>query len=106
MEKPIKIKNITQFVNIIEHSENVREFFIAINGGGRSWKLITHSMKKDRFGRNKLLIANEIDNTTQVLSISSVMNPKYSNIPSAIRCGAFYLYDNNENHDKSDVIYY
>lgn len=89
---------------ILYNSQNVREFFIVLNGGGRSWKAITFADKTDRNGEYKLEILNEIDNTKQVLAMASLH--KHSNIGEAIDNGAFYLFDGNENYDKSDVVFY
>lgn len=104
MEKPIRIKSIQHLYDILNASENAREFFVNILGGGRSWKTIFLSSKKCRNGMYKFDILNEIDNSRQVLAAASL--PYFSNIGEAIERGAFYLYDNNENHDKSDVKLY
>ncbi len=104
MEKPIKIKSLKHLYDILDVSENAREFFILCNASGRSWKTISLADKLDRFGHYKLEILNEIDDTRQVLALASLF--KHSLIGEAISKGAFYLYDNNENHDKSDVKLY
>lgn len=106
MDKPIKIKSLKHLYDILDTSENAREFFILLNGCGRSWKTISLADKVDRLGCYKLEILNEIDDTRQILSLGSMMNEKYTNIGWAIKRGAFYLYDDNENHNKSDVKLY
>jgi len=104
MEKPVRIKSFRHLYDIIYASENAREFFIQLNHGARSWKTMSLADKLDRFGRYKLEILNEIDETRQVLALASLF--KYSLIGEAISKGAFYLYDDNENDDKSDVKLY
>jgi len=104
MEKPIKINSIKHLMAILYNSENAREFFILLNGGGRSWKTISFADKLDRNGEYKLEILNEIDDTRQVLAVASLH--KFSNIGEAIDKGSFYLFDENENSDKSDVKFY
>ena len=106
MEKPIKIKSLEHLIAILDKSENVREFFILLNGNARSWKTITYADKLDRNGNYKLEILNEIDDTKQVLSLANMYNEKYTNIGLAIKQGSFYLFDDNENYDKSDVKLY
>ena len=106
MENPIKIKSLEHLVAILDKSENVREFFIEFIGGGRSWKAITFADKLDSKGNYKLEILNEIDDTRQVLAIGSLNNTRFTNIGLAIERGAFYLWDDNENYDKSDVELY
>lgn len=106
MEKPIKIKSVEHMLAILNKSENVREFFILLNGNGRSWKAITFADKTDKSGNYKLDILNESDESRQVLAVSSLNNRKFTNIGLAIENGAFFLFDDNENHDKSDVELY
>ena len=104
MDKPIRIKSVKHLYDILDASENAREFFISCNGCCRSWKTISLADKTDRFGRYKLEILNEIDDTRQTLALASLF--KHSLIGEAISKGAFYLYDGNENHDKSDIKLY
>lgn len=106
MEKPVKITSFIQLFNILDNSENVREFFIELAGGARSWKRLTNIDKQDRHGFYKIEVYNEIDDSKQVLCRRNLMSAQYNSIYSAIRCGSFYLYDNNENHDKWDVQFY
>jgi peptide subunit release factor RF-3 len=104
MDKPIRIKSIKHLCDILDASENAREFFVQLLGGGRSWKTISFADKLDRNGEYKLEILNEIDEKRQILAIGSLY--RFSNIGEAIDKGAFYLYDDNENYDKSDVKLY
>lgn len=96
MTESILIKNINDLLKVLNESNCVREFYILLNGGCRSWKQITLCNKLDRYGRKKVVIFNEIDGSRQVLSVSNLCGSRYSAISSAIRCGSFYLCDNND----------
>lgn len=106
MESPLKIKSFEHLFDILVHSENVREFYVTLNNGAKSWKNLTFCNRKDRYGRRCIVVHSELDDLTRTYTIKNLMGDKYTCIASAIRCGSFYLYDNNENHDKSDIKYY
>ena len=70
---------------------NTGEFFILLNGGGRSWKRITISPQMDKNGNNKWDIVNEIDESHQVLTDKNLFNKRFTNIGEAMQQGSFYF---------------
>lgn len=66
-----------------------QEFFILLNGGGRSSKRIQWDEEDQIF-----YITNEIDDTEQELSEDEIMED--SNIGHAINKGAFFKYEYEE----------
>ena len=64
-----------------------KEFFIKLNLGIRSSKIISYNKDTDTF-----YIFNEIDDTSQELNSKTIMDEDYTNIGKAITFGAFYAY--------------
>ena len=80
-----QVKTIEDLKERIENGQH--DFFILLNGFGRSSKEVDYSPKTKKF-----IIVNEIDGTTQVLSEKNLFNRKYTNIGYAMENGAFYYY--------------
>lgn len=77
------IKSVEELKDICEDIQV--EFFVALNGGLRSSKIIEYDTH-----RRKFEILNEIDNTQQVLTENQLFTE--SNIGEAILKEAFYQY--------------
>lgn len=80
-------------VNTIEHlkkmiEEGTHDFFIQLNLGFRSSKMLDYNPITDKF-----YIINEIDGTEQRLNSRNLFNKRYTNIGYAIERGAFYSYE-------------
>ena len=65
-------------------------FYVAMNGGAKSYKVISYTDKLDSTGKYKFRITNEIDGTKQILAGFNLFMPKRSNIGEAINSGALY----------------
>ena len=68
-----------------ERDGETREFFILLNGGLRSSKLMSLD------GENTFYIVNEIDDTEQELSEAQLFDRAYTNVGYALNNGALYL---------------
>lgn len=84
----MKVTSLNQLQHILDNGTS--EFFILLNGGGRSWKTLGFAAQNDRNGNSKIEILNEIDESRKVLTQENLFNPKYSNIGTAIKEGSFY----------------
>lgn len=80
-----QVKTIEELKDIISRGEH--DFFISLNGGARSSKIIDYNVLTKKFH-----ITNEIDGTKQVLSEKNLFNRKHTNIGYAMSVGAFYYY--------------
>lgn len=81
-----KITSVQQLREMIEN-DNL-EYFILLNGGLRSSKIVCMNDDGERFD-----IVNEIDESEQTLSEDELMDKNLTNIGYAITNGAFYCYD-------------
>ena len=86
MKDFIKVTSSQQLIDMI--MEGTHDFFIQLNFGARSSKMMDYSTKTKKF-----YILNEIDGTEQVLCEKNLFNRKYTNIGYAIENGAFYSYE-------------
>lgn len=80
-----QVKSVSQLKRMIENGTH--DFFIMLNGGGRSSKFMDYSIYSKKF-----YICNEIDGSEQHLSEKNLFNERHTNIGKAINAGAFYAY--------------
>ena len=74
---------------LIEMSDNgIHDFFIQLNGGCRSSKMIDYNYETEKFD-----IVNEIDYSEQSLTREQLMDEDCTNIGKAIKLGALYSYE-------------
>lgn len=82
----MKVKNIEHLKEMIE--EGTHDFFIQLNLGLRSSKMIDYNPETDKFD-----IINEIDGTKQRLNSRNLFNKRYTNIGYAITMGSLFSYE-------------
>lgn len=80
------VKDIEHLKELIE--EGVHDFFIQLNLGLRSSKMIDYNPETDKFD-----IINEIDGTKQRLNSRNLFNKRYTNIGYAITMGSLFSYE-------------
>ena len=80
------VKDIEHLKKMIE--EGTHDFFIQLNFGFRSSKMIDYSPETDKF-----YIVNEIDGTKQRLNSRNLFNQRYTNIGYAITMGSLFSYE-------------
>lgn len=86
MENFIKVKSLEHLIELMSEQGGFHhEFFICLNGGGRSSKYLD-------FDGKHFSITNEIDGTKQKLLPKNLFNRKLTNIGYAIENGSFYAY--------------
>lgn len=84
----IKVKDLNHLKNILsERDGETREFFILLNFGLRSHKLISWD------GDSTFYVLNEIDGTEQELTEAQLMDRTYTNVGHALNRGALCLED-------------
>ena len=84
--KATQVKSLQHLKEILSDRDgDTREFFILLNGGLRSSKLMSWD------GENTFYIVNEIDDTEQELSEAQLMDRTYTNIGYALEKGALFL---------------
>ena len=81
-----QVKDVEMLKEMIENA--VHDFFIQLEFGARSSKMIDYSPETKRF-----YIINEIDNSKQRLTEKNLFNRKYINIGYALTVGALYSYE-------------
>ena len=84
----VKVTSLNQLLQILD--EGTSEFFILLNGGGKSWKTIGLAAEDDCNGQSKIEILNQMDETRQILTQKNLFNEKFTNIGKAIENGSFY----------------
>lgn len=84
----VKVTSLKQLHEILK--KGTSEFFVQLNYGVRSWKVIGYAAKNDRNGNSKFEILNEIDESRQILTEKNLFNPKCTNIGTAIQQGSFF----------------
>lgn len=83
-----KVKSLEHLKQILSDRDGeTREFFILLNGGLRSSKLISWD------GENVFYVRNLIDDTEQELSEAQLMDRAYTNVGYALNNGALFLED-------------
>lgn len=81
-----KVKSLEHLKQILSDRDGeTREFFILLNGGLRSSKLMSWD------GGNTFYVLNLIDDTEQELSEAQLMDRSYTNVGYALENGALYL---------------
>lgn len=83
-----KVTSLNQLLHILDRGTS--EFFILLNGGGKSWKTISFAEADDCNGQSKIEILNQMDDTRQILTQKNLFNERFTHIGKAIENGAFY----------------
>lgn len=79
----LRIKSPSELVTAI--AKKPMRFIIRLNFGALSAKNIEYLPRRRIFR-----VHNEIDGTTQRLTHAQLMNPRYTNIGTAMKAGAFF----------------
>lgn len=83
MSRCVCIRTPTELLAAIK--KKPMRFYIRLNFGALSAKTIEYSPRRRVF-----VVHNEIDDTTQRLTRAQLMNPRYTNIGTAMKTGAFF----------------